>query len=192
MAQYLTDDEILKYCQVQAGVNVADVIIASELIDSYVGKSFSIKDASESVKVNAKRRGKLNHSPIISITEVKEVVVTPIGVTKQDVPASLLVMDIEDDGYFTYIAHISPFACPMSYCMRGTNEINRKLEVKYQYGYETIPEDIKMVTAMLAQNIRQLQTFAGITKLTTLDYTVAMSNPSFFTDDMRLILNKYR
>ena len=192
MAQYLTDDEILKYCQVQAGVNVADVIIASELIDSYVGKSFSIKDASESVKVNAKRRGKLNHSPIISITEVKEVIVTPIGVTKQDIPASLLVMDIEDDGYFTYIAHISPFACPMSYCMRGTNGINRKLEVKYQYGYETIPEDIKMVTAMLAQNIRQLQTFAGITKLTTLDYTVAMSNPSFFTDDMRLILNKYR
>ena len=192
MAQYLTDDEILKYCQVQAGVNVADVIIASELIDSYVGKSFSIKDASESVKVNAKRRGKLNHSPIISITEVKEVVVTPIGVTKQDVPVSLLVMDIEDDGYFTYIAHISPFACSVSYCMHGTNEINRKLEIKYQYGYETIPEDIKMVTAMLAQNIRQLQTFAGITKLTTLDYTVAMSNPSFFTDDMRLILNKYR
>lgn len=192
MAQYLTDEEILKYCQVQAGVNVADVIIASELIDSYVGKSFTIKDASESVKVNAKRRGKLNYSPVIAITEVKEVVITSIGVTKQDIPTNKLVMDIEDDGYFTYIATNSPFACTMSNCMCGTSNQGRKLEVKYQYGYAEVPEDIKMVTAMLAQNIRQLQTFAGITKLTTLDYTVAMSNPSFFTDDMRLILNKYR
>lgn len=51
---------------------------------------------------------------------------------------------------------------------------------------------VKQVCAMLAQNIRQQNSFAGIKKLNTLDYTVEMGNPSFFTQDMRLILNKYR
>ena len=66
------------------------------------------------------------------------------------------------------------------------------MEIKYSYGYENVPDEVKYVTAMLAQNIRQLSTFAGAKRLNTLDYTVEMSNPSFFTDDMRSILSKYR
>ena len=190
MAQYLTEDEILVYCQLQAGVTQEDVIIASELIDSYVGKSFSVKEISESIKVNDKRRGKLNYFPVVKISKVEESVVTAIGITTQSVSPDKIVLDIEQDGYFTYIAPTSPFACPSMFgCQANTN---KRLNVTYQYGYSAIPQDIKIVCAMLAQNIRQLQTFAGIAKLTTLDYTVQMANPSFFTDDMRIILAKYR
>lgn len=189
--QYLTEDEILDYCQLQAGVTKADVIIASELIDSFVGKSFEIKEVSESVKVNAKRRGKLNYAPVVEVMEVNEVVITPIGLTRQKMTVSDIYLDIEGDGYFTYLAKNSPFGCsPL--CLDWNTSKDKKIEVKYKYGYQEVPEDIKSVCAMLAQNIRQLQSFAGISKLSTLDYTVQMANPSFFTDDMRLILNKYR
>lgn len=189
--QYLTEDEIIEYCQLQAGVTVSDVIIASELINGFVGKSFDTKEVSESVKVNAKRRGKLNYNPVIEVLDIKELVVTPLGITRQNIDNEKIFLDIEGDGYFTYLANNSPFAYPtMSFDYSTSKE--KRLEVKYKYGYKTIPEEIKTVCAMLAQNIRQLETFAGITKLTTLDYTVQMANPSFFTDDMRMILNKYK
>lgn len=191
MAQYLTEEEILDYCQLQAGVTTSDVIIASELINGYIGKSFDVKEVFETVKVNAKRRGKLNYFPVIEVLEVKELVITPLGISKQEVNTDKLYLDAESDGYFTYFGQNSPFTCP-TLCSDYITSKDKKLEVKYKYGYESIPEEIKTVCAMLAQNIRQLETFAGITKLTTLDYTVQMGNPSFFTDDMRLILNKYK
>lgn len=191
MAQYLTDEEILKYCQMQAGVTPEDVIIASELIDGFVGKSFTIKEVSESVKVNDKRRGKLNYYPVVEVLDIKELVITPIGVTKQNIDTTKMLLDIESDGYFTYLAENSPFVCPIAYSNWSSSR-DKRLEVKYTYGYAEVPNDIKIVCAMLAQNIRQLQSFAGIAKLSTLDYTVQMSNPSFFTDDMRMLLLKYR
>ena len=57
MSQYLTEEEILKYCTSQVGVNISDVVIASHLIDSYLGKSFSVNEISETVNVSAKNRG---------------------------------------------------------------------------------------------------------------------------------------
>lgn len=192
MVKYLTEEEIISYCQLQAGVTMSDVIIASELINSFVGKSFEVKEVSESVKVNAKRRGKLNYYPVVEIIEAKEFVITSIGITKQEVSPTDIYLDIESDGYFTYLGKNSPFAHSFALCDDWNTSRDKKLEIKYKYGYAKIPEDIKMVCAMLAQNIRQMQSFAGISKLSTLDYTVQMANPSFFTDDMRLILNKYR
>ena len=65
MSQYLTDEEILTYCTSQVGVNSSDVIIASHLIDGYLGKTFGVNEISETVNINQKQRGKLVHSPIV-------------------------------------------------------------------------------------------------------------------------------
>lgn len=192
MSQYLTEDEILTYCTSQAGVNISDVVIASQLIDGYLGKSFAVTEISETVKVNAKHRGKLKNSPVIEVKSIVELVITPLGVTQQDIALDKLFLDYENDGYFTYIANTSPFAYSFmdNCCTNASRE--RCLKVTYTYGYDVIPEDIKIVCAMLAQNIRQMQSFAGFKRLTTLDYTVELANPSFFTNDMRIILNKYK
>lgn len=192
MSQYLTEEEILKYCTSQVGVNISDVVIASHLIDSYLGKSFSVNEISETVNVSAKHRGKLKHYPIAEIVKITELVITPLGVTRQDIALDKLVLDVENDGYFTYIANKSHFAYSFMDNCCSNSARDRRLEVTYTYGFNNIPEDVKLVCAMLAQNIRQMQSFAGFKKLNTLDYTVEMANPSFFTNDMRMLLNKYR
>lgn len=192
MSQYLTEDEILQYCTQQAGVTVGDVIIASQLIDGYLGKSFNVSEVSETVNINAKHRGKLRNSNIIEILNITELVTTPLGVTKQNIDKDKIVLDVECDGYFTYIAQQSPFAYSFMDCCCSNHGRPRRLEVTYKYGYDEIPDGIKTVCAMLAQNIRQMQTFAGFKRLNTLDYTVEMANPSFFTNDMKVILNQYR
>lgn len=191
MSQYITEEEIPKYCTSQAGVEIGDIIIASQLIDGYIGKSFDVQEVSETVNVNAKHRGKLKHYPVVEIKSLTEVMITPLGVNRQEVDCDKLILDIEQDGYFYYIGVKSPFAFnPYGLCEYEPK--TQRLEVKYSYGYEVIPEQIKVVCGMLAQNIRQLQSFVGFKKLNTLDYTVEMANPSFFTQDMKLILDKFR
>lgn len=191
MSQYITEEEIPKYCASQAGVEVSDVIIASQLIDGYIGKSFDVQEISETVNVNAKHRGKLKHYPVVDIKALTEVMITPLGVNRQEVTADKMVLDADNDGYFYYIGSKSPFAFnPYGMCEYEPKA--QRLEITYSYGYEEIPEEIKVVCGMLAQNIRQLQSFVGFKRLNTLDYTVEMANPSFFTQDMQLILNKFR
>lgn len=191
--QYLTEEEIPIFCTLQAGVEVSDVIIASSLIDGYVGYSFEPKECKETVKINHKHRGKLNNIPVIDITKVDEIYRSPIGKSIRQVNIENIDLDIENNGYFTYYSQVNPFAMIISdNCNIPLEHRQHILEITYQYGYEEIPDDIKIVCAMLAQNIRGLNSFAGIKKLNTLDYTVEMANPSFFTQDMRLILDKYR
>lgn len=190
MSQYLTEDEILQYCNTVAGVQVSDVIIASNLIDGYLGYSFSVNEATETIQLNEKRRGKLRNRPVINIESVKEIFYSPVGMSQKEATTDNVFLDAEMDGYFSYYPQGNPFIYPLDFCSPFKPQL--KLEIKYSYGYESVPEEVKYVTAMLAQNIRQLSTFAGAKRLNTLDYTVEMSNPSFFTDDMRSILSKYR
>ena len=193
MSQYLTEEEISTYCTAQPGVTVADVVIASELIDGYCKMSFSVNTAKENVKINRNSRGKLRHGRVIEITSAQEVFHTPMGTTSYPAEVSDIDLDLEMDGYFTYLAPVSPFmGLGVGMFCGCRNRMNRLLEIEYTYGFEEIPEDIKVVTAMLAQNIRQFSSFAGLKKLSTLDYTIEMGNSSFFTEDMRNILNKYK
>lgn len=193
MSQYLTEEEIQTYCTAQPGVTVSDVLIASELIDGYCKTSFCVNTAKESVKINRNARGKLHHGRVIEIISVNEVFKTLLGATSSPGNISDIDLDLEMDGYFTYLAPLSPFmSLGLGCCGCYNHKLNRILEVEYTYGFSEIPEDIKVVTAMLAQNIRQFSSFAGLKKLSTLDYTIEMGNSSFFTEDMRNILNKYK
>lgn len=190
MSQYLNEEEILKYCNRVPAVQVSDVIIASNLIDGYLGFSFSESDTVETVKLNEKRRGRLKHYPVLEVKSIKEVYASPVGLAKSDGDIEQFYQDAENDGYFYYYPKVNPFRMPMDFCSPFIPRLS--LEISYRYGYAEVPEEVKYVTAMLAQNIKQLATFAGAKRLNTLDYTVEMSNPSFFTDDMRAMLSPYR
>ncbi len=193
MSQYLTAEEIQTYCTAQPGVTVSDVVIASDLIDGYCKTSFCVNTGRDTVKINRNARGKLHHRRVIEITSVNEVFQSPLGATSSPGNISDIDLDVEMDGYFTYLAPLSPFmGLGLGCCGFFNHKINRILEVEYTYGFSAIPEDIKVVTAMLAQNIRQFSSFAGLKKLSTLDYTIEMGNSSFFTEDMRNVLNKYK
>lgn len=190
MSQYLTEEEISVYCTNQAGVQVSDVIIASTLIDGFVGYSFTVNEKTEDIIVKTNHRGKLHYNPVIEVIKATEIVDTPISYTKQDIDIEDIDLDADMDGYFTLMTRPSPFA---NRCILGGYHLRpRKLRIQYSYGYSEVPEDVKQVCAMLAQNIRQLSTFAGFKSLKTLDYTIEMGNPSFFTEDMRIILLKYK
>lgn len=191
MSQYLSDEEITKYCTQIPGVTSSDVVTASDLIDGYCGISFAVNKATEMVKVNRKSRGKLRHTPVIDITEVVEVSRSMFGKTETTGETTNVDLDPELDGYFYYLAPYSILEGAYGGCI-CCNPALKTLKITYSYGYSETPEQIKVVTAMLAQNIHQLQTFAGIKKLNTLDYTIEMANSSFFTDDMRRLLAPYK
>ena len=63
-----------------------------------------------------------------------------------------------------------------------------KLEIKYKSGFEEYPKRLKTATAMLACNIRQAQSFAGAKQLTSLDFNIMMTDDSFFTSDIKMLL----
>jgi len=178
---YLTEEELEQYANVIDDVTMADVKIASSLIDGYLGRSYAPTEYVDRVSLNKKRRGKLKHSPVIDVSMVKTVQRTLFGSSPLEVPVSDVELDPERDGYFTYI---------------GNNGFNgliyggfpRYLEVTYRSGFEVYPERLKDACGMLACNIRQAKSFNGAKKLSSLDFQVMMTDDSFFTSDIKMLL----
>lgn len=185
MSAYLTEEEIPIYCTQVDGVTMADVIIASDLIDGYLGRSFTPQEFTDRVKVSARRRGKLKHAPVIELKRAIHKTRTMFGDTDMEVPVEGFDLDPENDGYFTYIGGRGYFsACYHNIPHRSSNVY----EVTYIAGYDPYPSRLKTACAMLAQNVRQAQGFAGAKKLTSLDFSVEMTNDSFFTSDIKNLL----
>lgn len=132
MSQYLNEEEILKYCNRVPAVQVSDVIIASNLIDGYLGFSFSEADTVETVRLNEKRRGRLKHYPVIEVKSIKEVYASPVGLAKSDGNTEQFYQDVENDGYFYYYPKVSPFRMPMDFCAPFIPRLS--LEISYKYG----------------------------------------------------------
>lgn len=182
---YLADDEILEYCTIIPDITPSIVKIATELINGYLGFSLAPLQHKESINLNKNGRGKLRVTPIISIDTVKERIVSPyFGMSNEEVSPDSVILDVEGDGYFSYFAN-------------GINSTLYKtrpgsLEVTYTAGYTVIPEDIKIVCAMLAQHIKQRSSFGNEKAISTLDYRMELSDPSFLTPDMRMILDRYK
>lgn len=175
---YLKQEEFPKYCIVE--VTETDVLIASNLIDSYLGRSFAPKKFTDRVKLH-KMRGKLQHAPVIVIEKV--VITTPImfGNSTQEGKVEDILLDPENDGYFTYVGG------------NGFNQVvfGRNpdwMSITYLSGYMEYPELLKVACGMLACNVHQAQSFQGAKELTSMDFSVKMSDDSFFTSDIRRLL----
>lgn len=192
---YLTDAEKHELCDsVIDGVTMTDVQIATDLIDGYLGRSYTLRGYTERVKINRNMRGKLNHAPVADITKVTAVYMTPFGRSTKVLAEKtegtdpdenpvddFIDVDPERDGYFTFIGELG-----MNYLVYHC--LPKYLLIEYQSGYKEIPSRLKTATAMLACNIRQAQSFAGAKQLTSLDFQIRMTDDSFFTSDIKMLL----
>ena len=182
---YLKEHELGRYASIINGTSMGDVEIASELIDSYLGRSFAPKRYVERVRLIKGRRGKLQHAPVLSLDFVDSIEHTPFGSSKRKLEVGDIELDPENDGYFTFIG-----SGGINFMLYGTRP--RLLEVGYVGGFEDYPEGLKTACGMLACNIRQALSFAGAKELTSLDFKIAMSDDSFFTSDIKRLLDSIR
>lgn len=179
---YLQEHELGRYASIINGTSMGDVEIASELIDSYLGRSFKPTRYVERVRLIKGHRGKLQHSPVISLDFVDSIERTPFGDSKRKLDVRDIELDPENDGYFTFLG-----SGGLHFMLYGIRP--RLLEIGYVGGYENYPERLKTACGMLACNIRQALSFAGAKELTSLDFKIQMSDDSFFTSDIKRLLD---
>ena len=178
---YITEEELIPYQNLMDGVNMDDVRMATSLIDGYLGRSYALKTFRDIVKINKNRRGKLKHAPVAEIQKAEIVYDTMFGRERMEANLIDIDLDPEMDGYFTYSGNygIAPLVC-------GFRPIS--IEVTYTSGFKEYPQRLKDACGMLACNIRQTKSFSGAKQLTSLDFQVLMSDDSFFTSDIKMLL----
>lgn len=179
---YLSETEIEQYCHTIPGVTMTEVLIASELIDGFKGRTYELREVTEQVPLNKDRRGKLNHLPVFSIEKViKKSRNNIFGVTEEELSPADIEIDTFGDGRFTYCG------------FGGLNTLvygnaPSTLIITYNAGYAEYPERLKVACAMLAQNIKQKSSFGGEKSINSMDYRVEMTDDSFFTSDIKMLL----
>ena len=178
---YLTEEELSKYANIIDDLTIDDARMASSLIDGYLGRSYAPLEYKDRVTTNKKRRGKLKHAPVINITKIEAICTSPFGRSRLEIPADEIELDPEMDGYFTYIGNggLNSLVYGRTYS---------QFEITYRSGFETYPERLKDACGMLACNIRQAKSFNGAKQLTSLDFQVLMTDDSFFTSDIKMLL----
>jgi hypothetical protein len=183
---YLTSDEIVTYTSIP-GITMADVTIASGLIDAYKGRSFISKSYTETVKLKKKNRqykGKLEHYPRISIDSIVAEVCSPFGGTvEQTYDSTCLSFDDDEFEYFTFVPQVSAQnifpQIPPEY-----------IKVTYKAGYEVIPEPLKIACGLICDNVKQNGGYRSFKSRQDFDMQVAFSekeDPVMSSTVLRLI-----
>ncbi len=187
MSSYLSDLDIQTMCTAIDGVTMEDTEIATALIDGYLGRSFLPKKYKDRVKLTRTQRGKLSHAPVLEIEKITATMVTPFGRNRQKLAETAekaeeyIELDPENDGYFTFVGDAGLTSLVYSI-------VPEQLEISYTSGFQEIPARLKTACAMLSCNIRQAQSFAGAKQLTSLDFQISMTDDSFFTSDIKMLL----
>lgn len=191
MAQsmYLTEDEMIAYCE-SVPVTVSQVRFASSMIDAYIGlidgkSKFEIHECTEKVRFNRKGIGRVKRSPILGITKAVVSGSGHFGMSEFEIDHRLLEYD--ELGY-VYAPNVS--GCLNSIISGVT--LPKEVTIRYLYGYDEIPEQIKVACAMIAMNIAQSATFLNLDSMTTLDARFSLSDPSVITSEIRRLLAGYR
>ena len=183
---YLDPSEYEEYCGTEVTVTDADVKYATGLINAIIGKSLESTEATEMLRLKKDDSGKLRYTPVISVSKVIGVNITPTGATESELPvASVYLMD--DYGRFRFFAGMG-----INSMVWGSPS---NLKVTYNYGYAVIPEDIKVVTAAIAKNIVKIDSISGLSgakSIASLDFTIAMFDDRLFSSNELLILQKYK
>ena len=181
---YLTEDEIVKYCTLVPGVTMGHVEAASVLIDAYKGCSFSPTEHTERVDLTVRRstdetRGRLKHFPIVSLDEITARNRSPFGVATTNYDESCLEFDSEVSQYFTFYQ-------PNNLLFRDTP---KSLIVKYKAGYTEVPEDVKRVCGIIACNIKQMGGILRWKSRDDYDIKVTLGNDGVMTEEVKAILD---
>lgn len=190
MSMYLDLVEIDEYCQM-IPVDESHVRYASAMIDAYIGTNkgkskFEPNEFVEIVKPNRKGICKLKYDPVIEIQSIQGLSMRNInldGVLLED-----YMYDFDENGYIVLnnvgngVFHRSSLFL---------NHI-KYYKVQYTYGYEEVPEDIKIACAMLAMNISQVSTFTALDSMTTLDARFSLADSNLFTNEIKSLISRYR
>lgn len=178
---YLAEEELERYATIIDDLTMEDVLMASSLIDGYLGRSYAPTEYVDRIMLNKKRRGKLKHAPVLELTKVEAIQQSMFGRSRLEIPLADVELDPERDGYFTYIGNYGFGGLIFGY-------IPRHLEVTYRSGFDKYPDRLKDACGFLACNIRQAKSFNGAKQLTSLDFQVLMTDDSFFTSDIKMLL----
>lgn len=190
MAMYLDAIEIDDYCQM-IPVDENHVRYASAMIDAYIGTNkgkskFESNEYTELVKPNRKNICKLKYDPVIDVKHVEGMVVRDIN--ESGVLIEPYLYDFDENGYLIF--HAANHR-QMTYHSLFTSGV-KWYKVTYDYGYDEIPEEVKIACAMLAMNISQVSTFTSLDSMTTLDARFSLADPSLFTSEIKSLLSRYR
>lgn len=181
---YLKPEEVAAYCVFS--IDPVMLTQANQLVTTYIGDISKQQATNEQVLLNRNNKGKLQKVkefiPLVSVDSVKTQCVTPFGISLDNTDASSVAID--PYGYLTYYMGLG--INPLAY----GRKVNSLL-VTYTFGYDVIPEDIKVATGIIAQNIAKRGTF-GATNITDFDVQLGFLNDSIITSDVIVVLNKYR
>lgn len=159
---------------------------ANLILESYIGDITEQSTTGEMVKLGRFKHPKLKHVhnmvPLISVDRVISVTRTPFGVTKEEIDKESIYVD--ELGYIKFFGH--PSLAMMIYGSRPT-----ELIIDYTWGYKEIPMELKFACAAIAQNISKRGTY-GLKSLTDFDVKLAFVDDSIITNDLRMVINKYK
>lgn len=178
---YLTETEVNSYTDIP-GVTTKHITIASALIDTYIGKNISQYTYTETIALNKKGKGKLKNLPINSISEAKAIYRNPFGVTEEII--SLSALSYDDFGYVSF------YGSGINSMIFGS--VTNQLKITYSAGLSVIPEDLKIACGSLAGNIKKRGGLDNVKEWSDLDTRVTLTNASVFSEDIRMLCNRYR
>jgi hypothetical protein len=178
---YLTEEELAPYQAIMDDLTMDEVRMASSLIDGYLGRSYAPTEYVDRVILNKKHRGKLKHAPVMEVKKVEAIQRSMFGRSRLEIPLEDVELDPERDGYFTFIG-----SCGLNGLIYG--DTPKHFEITYLSGFGEYPDRLKQACGMLASNICQAKSFNGAKQLTSLDFQVLMTDDSFFTSDIKMLL----
>jgi hypothetical protein len=181
---YLEPSEYITYCG-DTPVTEADIKYATGLINAIIGRSLEPDTTVELVKLK-KSAGKLKNTPVISVGQIVGVNITSYGVTESDLPLNSIYIT-DEYGRFAFFPGVG-----INSIVWGTPS---NLKITYNYGFEEIPEEIKVVCGSIAKNIVKIDSIGGISgakSISSLDFTIAMFDDRLYSSNEMLILQKYK
>lgn len=162
------------------------LLSANVMLESYLGDITKQSTKGEHIHLMHFRHARLKHIhnllPLVSIDKVMTMTKTPFGISKEEVNVDSVYVD--DYGYVSFIGQ--PSLAMMIYGAKPTDII-----VDYTWGYETVPSDLKFACAAIAQNLAKRGTY-GLKSLTDFDVKLAFVDDSIITNDIRMVIDKYK
>ena len=191
-SRYIPDEEINLYCDMLP-VTPTQIMFASGIIDAFVGmrkgkSKFQSEQVTEKgLRPNRKGVVKRKYAPVISLDDISLCVPNAFKFTSA-VKINPSEVYVEPEGYVYLPLYDELPVTPNN--LYGRPPVG--MDITYTYGYETVPEKVKLACAMIAMNISQQGGFANIESATNLDARYALTDPSVFTEDIRRMLVEYR
>lgn len=181
---YLTQTEAESLCP---SASMSDVEYASLLIDAYLGFTIGENTTTEPlVKPKKNNICTLKHYPIIAVTEIKGIQMSPFGLTETPMDTSSIYF-VDEYGRF-----MVNYGSSLSVTLWGKPNAYK---VTYKWGWVVVPDEIKRVCAAIATSLAKVEAmggFKGAKTVSSLDFSVTMFDDSIVSSSELSILNKYK